>query len=63
MKTMRERRRRPGLRELRLFVPDARSRNIRQRVAEQVSRLRPASERGAPEWIESVSEFDAGPTR
>ena len=58
MKTMRERRRQQGLRELRLVVPDARSQSVRQRIAEQVARLRPETEREALDWIEAVSEFD-----
>ena len=58
MKTMRERRRQRGLRELGLVVPDARSRTVRRRIAEQVARLRPESERDALAWIEVVSEFD-----
>ncbi|HLJ19764.1 MAG TPA: antitoxin MazE-like protein [Stellaceae bacterium] len=59
MRMMRERRRTQGLRELRLVVPDARSRAVRRRIARQVGRLRPKSERDALLWIESVSEFDA----
>jgi len=59
MKRMRERQRTQGLRELRLVVPDARSRAVRRRIARQVARLRPESERDALIWIESVSEFDA----
>lgn len=59
MKTMRERRRAQGLRELRLVVPDARSEEVRKRIAEQVARLNPDDEREAMEWIEAVSEFDA----
>jgi hypothetical protein len=58
MKAMRDRRRDRGLRELRLVVPDARSRKVRRRVAAQVAALKPQAERGALEWIESVSEFD-----
>ncbi len=58
MKTMRERRRERGLRELRLVVPDARSRTVRRRVAKQVAGLDPASELKAVAWIEAVSEFD-----
>ena len=58
MKAMRNRRRRDGLRELRLFVPDARTDAIRRRVALEVSRLRPEAEREALDWIEAVSEFD-----
>ncbi len=59
MKAMRERRRARGLRELRLFVPDARSKAVRRRVAKQVAGLDPSQESNALQWIESVSEFDA----
>jgi hypothetical protein len=59
MKMMRRRRRGLDLRELRLVVPDARSANVRQQVACEVSRLRRDSELEALTWIESVSEFDA----
>jgi len=59
MKMMRARRRRQGLRELRLVVPDARSETVRERIAAQVARLNPDSEREALWWIEAVSEFDA----
>ena len=58
MKMMRDRRRARGLRELRLVVPDARSRSVRQRVAIEVAGLKPDSEREALNWIETVSEFD-----
>lgn len=58
MKTMRERRRSRGLRELRLVVPDARSAAVRREIAEQVARLNPAHEEDAITWIEAVSEFD-----
>jgi hypothetical protein len=60
---MRERRRRRGLRELRLIVPDARSETIRSRVAAQVARLSRDSEREALDWIERVSEFDTDEAR
>jgi len=63
MKTMRDRRRQRGLRELRLIVPDPRSEEVRRRVAEAVARLNPDSEREALEWIEAVSEFDADDAR
>ncbi len=59
MKTMRERRRLQGLRELRLVVPDARSSATRRRVADQVAVLNAGAEADAMEWIEAVSEFDA----
>lgn len=63
MKAMRERRRRRGLRELRLIVPDARSTGVRRRVAAQVARLNKKDERDALDWIEAVSEFDTDATR
>ena len=59
MKAMRERRRARGLRELRLVVPDARSKVVRRRVARQVAGLDRARELEALRWIEAVSEFDA----
>ncbi|MBV9636885.1 MAG: DUF3018 family protein [Methylobacteriaceae bacterium] len=58
MRAMRERRRREGLRELRLAVPDARLESVRARVAAAVARLDPKKESEALEWIEAVSEFD-----
>jgi hypothetical protein len=59
MKAMRERRRARGLRELRLLVPDARSKVVRRRVAKQVASLDRAQEVEALRWIESVSELDS----
>jgi hypothetical protein len=59
MKVMRERRRARGLRELRLIVPDARSKAVRRRVAKQVAGLDRSRELEAILWAESVSEFDA----
>jgi hypothetical protein len=61
MKMMRQRRRAQGVRELRLMVADARSRTVRRRVAKQVAALDPDREREALQWVETVSEFDAGP--
>ena len=58
MKAMRERRRARGLRELRLVVPDARSKQVRRRVAKQVATLDRERELDAMRWIEAVSEFD-----
>ena len=63
MRIMRELRRRRGLRELRLVVPDARSETIRSRVAAQVARLSRDGEREALDWIERVSEFDTDEAR
>jgi hypothetical protein len=59
MKARRERRRARGLRELRLIVPDARSKAVRRRVAKQVAGLDRSRESEAMRWTESVSEFDA----
>ena len=58
MKAMRARRRARHLRELRLVVPDARSAEVRRRIAEQVARLDPEDEEEALVWIEAVAEFD-----
>jgi len=58
MRNMRDRRRKEGLRELRILVPDARMPGIRQRVARQVAALSPSVEQDALVWIEMVSEFD-----
>jgi len=63
MKAMRERRRALGLRELRLVVADARSGEVRRRIAAQVARLDRADEQEALAWIEAVSEFDADAAR
>jgi hypothetical protein len=63
MKSMRERRRSNGLREVRLIVPDARSAAIRRRIETQVVRLNRASEHEALDWIEAVSELDNDATR
>lgn len=59
MRMMRERRRRRGLRELRLVIPNSRLPSVRRRVAAQVARLALSSENEALSWIEAVSEFDA----
>jgi hypothetical protein len=63
MKRMRTRRRRQGLRELRLVVPDARSQTVQSRVATAVAALSRDGERDALAWIERVSEFDADASR
>jgi hypothetical protein len=59
MKAMRDRRRARGLRELRLIVPDARSKSVRRRIAKQVATLNYDRELDALNWIEAISEFDA----
>ena len=43
MKMMRARRRRAGLRELRLVVPDERSEAVRNRIAARVAKLDPTA--------------------
>jgi hypothetical protein len=58
MKMMRERRRRRGLREVRLVVPNPRLQSVRKRVAAQVLRLDRHGEAEALSWIEQISEFD-----
>src|ERR1700733_12726713 len=59
MRQMRERRRKRGLRELRIVLPDPRLTSVRRRVAAQIARLIPGSEDEALSWIEAVSEFDS----
>lgn len=63
MKAMREQRRRQGLGELRLFVPDAGSPAVRRRVAKQVAGLTRDGELDALKWIEAVSELKDDETR
>ena len=58
MRQMRERRRKRGLRELRIVVPDSRLASVRRLVAAEVARLMPRSEYKALSWMEAVSEFD-----
>ena len=58
MRMMRERRRRQGLRELRLVVPNPRLPSVRKRVAAQILRLDRQSETEALSVIERISEFD-----
>lgn len=59
MRAMRERRRAQGLRELRLVVPDSRSKAVLRRLAKEVAGLDRSAERDAMRWIEAVSEFDS----
>ncbi len=59
MRVLRERRRKLGLRELRLVVPDSCSRPVRRRIAAQVARLVRAQEEDAMSWVERVSELDS----
>ena len=59
MRIMHERRRRRGLRELRLVVPNPRLQSVRKRVAAQLAELDRGSEDEALSFIEAMSEFDA----
>ncbi len=63
MKAMRHRRRRNGLRELRLIVPDGASKIVRRVIAKQVVALNPRDELHALKWIEAISELDQDETR
>jgi hypothetical protein len=55
MKALRASRRALGLREIRLWVPDAHNPEFRQRIAEEVARLNPEDGQEAMRWIEDVS--------
>ncbi len=58
MRAMRKRQREAQRREIRLTLPDARLRQVRERIADSVARLDPAAEVEALRWIEAVSDFD-----
>jgi hypothetical protein len=51
------------LHELRLTVPDARSRAVRRRVAREVAALDRTRELDALKWIETVAGDGASPDR
>lgn len=55
MKSMRDRRRANGLREIRIVALDARSPDVRARIARQVASLDRNDEADAMAWIEAVS--------
>ena len=63
MRAMRLRRRAQGKREVRMILPDARSNDVRARVADSVARLDIGHESEALRWTEAVSEFDESETR
>ncbi len=63
MRALRLRRRESHLREVRLTLPDARLRQVCDRIADTVFDLDPAAEDEALGWIEAVSEFDEAPAR
>jgi len=58
MKAMRERRKAGGVREVRLRAPDARSEDVRARIAVAVRCLSRRDEDAAMSFIESVADFD-----
>ncbi|MBI1773817.1 MAG: DUF3018 family protein [Proteobacteria bacterium] len=63
MRAMRGRRRKRGMREVRLHLPDPRIGAVRRRIAMQVRRLNQADEQETLAWIEAVSEFDENASR
>lgn len=63
MRAMRKRQREAQRREVRLTLPDARLRQVRERIADSVAHLDPAAELDALGWIEAVSDFDGHPAR
>ena len=63
MRAMRLRRRAQGKREVRMILPDARSNDVRARVADSVARLDRRHESEALRWTEAISEFDDSETR
>ena len=63
MRAMRLRRRAQGKREVRMILPDARSNDVRARVADSVARLDMGHESEALRWTEAVSEFDESEAR
>jgi Protein of unknown function (DUF3018) len=63
MRMMRARRRRQGLRELRLLVPDTRAPAVRDRIAAQAAKLNFDNEHDTILWIEAVSDFNADEPR
>ena len=58
MRAMRERRRANHLREVRIVALDARSPEVRKRIAEQIAALDPKDEEDVMRWIEDVSVFN-----
>ena len=63
MRMWRNRQREADRREIRMTLPDARSRRVRDRVSEAVARLDPVAEDDALRWIEEVSDFDGRQAR
>lgn len=46
-----------------MTLPDARLRQVRERIADSVGGLDPTAEAEALRWIEAVSDFDEHPAR
>ena len=46
-----------------MTLPDARLRQVRERIADTVARLDPAAEDEALRWIEAVTDLDESPAR
>ena len=63
MRAMRLRRRARGRREVRMVLPDARSNDVRARIADSVARLDRRHEMETLRWAEAVSVFDESETR
>ena len=63
MRAMRLRRRAQGKREVRMILPDARSSDVRVRIADSVARLDRRHESEALRWTEAISEFDDSEAR
>ena len=63
MRTVRLRRRAQDKREVLTTLPDARSNDIRARVADSVARLGRRHESEALRWTEAISEFDESEAR
>jgi hypothetical protein len=57
MKAMRERRKANHLREVRIVALDARSPEVRRRIAKQVAALNKDDEREVLEWIEAAADL------
>ena len=62
-RAMRLCRRAQGKREVRMFLSDTRSNDVRARVADSVARLHRRHESEALRWTEAVSEFDESEAR
>ena len=62
MRSARARRRAEGKREVRLVVPDTRTKEVSQRIEQAVAGLNQTHESNALAWIEAVAEHDGAET-